>query len=138
MVGSTNRRSYAGALGSRLRMDAGEADSSATLLRVFADDYSREILLAADEEPRTAKDLSEICDASLTTIYRRISTLREHDLVEVHSTIGSGGEHKQLFETTVEAFHVTISEGNLELAVETRDELADNFTALWRQFRDST
>lgn len=119
-------------------MDPGEADSSVTLLRVFADDYSRDILLAADEEPRTAKDLSQICDASLTTIYRRVSTLQDHDLVKVHSTIGSGGEHKHLFETTIEAFHVTISDGDLEVAVETRDELADNFTALWKRFRDST
>ncbi|MBX0297612.1 winged helix-turn-helix domain-containing protein [Haloarcula nitratireducens] len=119
-------------------MERGENDSPAALLQVFADDYSRMILLAADEEPRTAKDLSDVCDASLATIYRRLSTLREHDLVTVHSTVGSGGEHKQLFETTIDAFHVSISEGDLDLSVETRDELADNFTALWENFREST
>jgi predicted transcriptional regulator len=118
-------------------MGSGEADPSGPLLRVFADDYSRRILLAADEEPRTANDLSELCDASLTTIYRRIATLREHDLVRVHSTVGSGGEHKEVFETTVRALHVTITEGDLELTVETRDELADNFTALWERFREN-
>ncbi|MDS0301070.1 winged helix-turn-helix domain-containing protein [Halogeometricum sp. S1BR25-6] len=119
-------------------MAPGETNQSTVLFRVFADDYSREILLAADEHPRTAKDLSEICDASLATIYRRVSTLQEHDLIKVHSTIGSGGEHKQRFETTLEAFHVSITEGNFELSVERRDELADNFRALWENFRDST
>ena len=119
-------------------MEIEEADSSAALFQVFADDYSRMILLAADEEPRTAKDLSNLCDVSLTTVYRRISTLQEHDLISVHSTIGSGGEHKRLFKTTIEAFHVEISEGDLELSVETRNELADNFTKLWKNLREKT
>ncbi len=119
-------------------MGGDEVDSSVALFDVFADDYSRAILLAADEQTRTAKALCQICDASLTTVYRRLSTLREHGLVRVHSTIGSGGEHKRLFETTIEAFHVSISEGSLDLSVETRDELADNFTALWRNLRDNT
>lgn len=118
-------------------MGTDTVESSATLFEVFADDYSRTILLAAEAEPRTAKELSEICDASLTTIYRRISTLRENDLVSVHSTIGSGGEHKRLFETTIESFHVELADGDLELSVETRNELADNFTTLWERVREN-
>lgn len=118
-------------------MTTGDAGNSAALFQLFADDYSREILLAADEEPRTAKDLSQRCDASLATIYRRISTLQEHDFIAVHSTIGSGGEHKKLFETPIESLHVWISDGELELSVETRDELADNFTTLWENIRDN-
>jgi DNA-binding transcriptional ArsR family regulator len=119
-------------------MEAGEVDSSVALFDVFADDYSRAILLAAHEQPQTAKDLSQHCDASLTTVYRRLSTLQEHGLVRVHSTIGSGGEHKRLFETTIKAFSVSISDGSLNLSVEKRDELADNFTTLWRSLRDNT
>ena len=118
-------------------MTAGESSESAAFLQLFADDYSRKILLAADEEPRTAKSLSRICDASLTTIYRRISTLQDRGLITVHSTIGSGGEHKQLFETTIESFRVDIDDGELDLSVETRDELADSFTSLWEHFREN-
>ena len=118
-------------------MSTGDNSRSAALIELFADDYSREILLAADETPRTAKELSQRCDASLATVYRRLSTLQEHDLVGVHSTIGSGGEHKRRFETTVETLHVAISDGELELSVETRDELADNFTTLWQTFREN-
>ena len=118
-------------------MTAGESADSAALLRLFADEYSRKILLAADEEPRTAKSLSRVCDASLTTVYRRLSTLQERGLVTVHSTVGSGGEHKRLFETTIESFRVDIDDGELDLSVETRDELADNFTSLWENFREN-
>jgi len=119
-------------------MTNGDDSQPATLFQLFADEYSREILLAADEEPRTAKELGQRCDASLATIYRRISKLQEHGLVRVHSTIGSGGEHKQLFETTIETLHVAIADGELELSVETRDELADNFTRLWENIRENT
>lgn len=118
-------------------MTTEDNSQSAALFELFADDYSREILLAADEQPRTAKDLSQRCDASLATIYRRISTLEEHGFIRVHSTIGSGGEHKQLFETTIETLHVAISDGELELSVETRDELAENFTTLWQNFHEN-
>lgn len=118
-------------------MTTGDNSRPAVLFELFADDYAREILLAADESPRTAKELSQRCDASLTTIYRRLSTLQEHGLVRVHSTIGSGGEHKRLFETTVETLHVAISDGELDLSVETRDEFADNFTTLWKNLREN-
>lgn len=118
-------------------MTTGENSQSAALLELFADDYSREILLAAHESPRTAKELSRRCDASLATIYRRIPTLQEHDLIRVHSTIGSGGEHRQLFETTIETLQLAISDGELKLSIETRDELADNFTTLWNNFREN-
>lgn len=115
-------------------MGRGEIDVS--VFQVLADEYSRRILLAADREPRTAKDLSDICDASLTTIYRRVSTLRDHGLVEEHSTVGADGAHRSQFETTLEELHVTVSEGELSLSVETRDELADNFTSLWANIRE--
>lgn len=115
----------------------GRGEMDVTVFQLLADEYSRRILLAADREPRTAKDLSEICDASLTTIYRRVSTLQDHDLIREHSTVGADGAHRSLFETTLEELHVTVSDGELSLSVETRDELADNFTSLWTNMREN-
>ncbi|WP_185715632.1 hypothetical protein [Halocatena pleomorpha] len=40
-------------------MERGENATTATIFQLLADDYSRRILLAADQEPRTATDLSE-------------------------------------------------------------------------------
>ena len=118
-------------------MEAGESDGTAAVFGLLADEYSRRILLAADQEPRTAKDLSDICDASLATVYRRVSTLQEHGLLRKHSTVGADGSHRRQFETTLEELHVTVSDGELSLSVETRDELADNFTSLWTNIRES-
>ena len=119
-------------------MDGGEGVPITDVLQLLADDYSRRILLAADEEPRTAKDLSDICDASLATIYRRVSTLQDYELVDERSTVDDDGAHRRKYETTLEALHVEMDDGELAGAVRTRDELADNFTDLWSNLRDRT
>ncbi len=85
----------------------------------------------------TAKDLSDACDASLATVYRRVSTLTEHDLLEERRSIGPDGTHRSEFETVLEGLHVDLSEGELTLTLDTRDELADNFTSLWDDLRGS-
>lgn len=112
----------------------GSADST-DIFQVLADEYARKILLAADHGPKTAKTLSEECNASLTTIYRRVSTLQDHGLIEEHHTVDSDGSHRSKFETALEELHVDITDGQLSLTVETRDELADNFTSLWSDLR---
>ena len=119
-------------------MDSGGETTPGTIFQLLADDYARQILLAADQQPRTAKDLSSICDASLATIYRRVSTLRDNGLVDEHSTVADDGSHRRVFETTLEELHLELSDGDLDLSVGTRDELADNFTSLWTDIRDST
>jgi hypothetical protein len=112
-------------------MAPGETDAPTDVFRLLADEHSRRILLAADREPRTAKELSDVCDTSLTTVYRRISALRAHDLLQEHVTVGTDGAHRGTFETTFEELHVTVSDGELALSVETCDEGTEYDAPLW-------
>ncbi|QLG48381.1 helix-turn-helix domain-containing protein [Natrinema halophilum] len=114
--------------------DRGTPDSP-EIFQTLADEYARKILVAADNGPKTAKTLSEECDASLTTIYRRVSTLQEHGLIEERHTVDSDGSHRSEFETTLEGLYVDLTDGQFTLSLETRDELADNFTTLWNDLR---
>ncbi|SFC69375.1 Helix-turn-helix domain-containing protein [Halobiforma haloterrestris] len=116
-------------------MQYGGSSDSAEIFQILADEYARKILLAADHGPKTAKTLSEECDASLTTIYRRVSKLQDYGLIEEHHTVDDDGSHRSKFETSLEELHVEISDGQLSLTMETRDELADNFTSLWSNLR---
>ncbi|WP_254532615.1 ArsR/SmtB family transcription factor [Natrinema gelatinilyticum] len=116
-------------------MQHGGSPKSSDVFQILADDYAREILVAADQGPMTAKALSEECDASLTTIYRRVSTLKDLELIEERHTVDSDGSHRSEFETALEGLHVDLTDGKLSLTMETRDELADNFTALWGDLR---
>lgn len=110
--------------------------STADIFRLLGDDYAREILAAA-EEPKTAQELSDATDASLTTVYRRLSTLKEHGLVDERSTVDPEASHKREFVTAVGAVHAELSDGSFSLTVEKRDELADSFTSLWSDIQDS-
>lgn len=114
----------------------GGPSDSTEIFQILADEYAREILLAADRDgPKTAKALSKECDASLATVYRRVSKLQDHGLIEERRTVDSDGSHRSEFETALEELHIDITDGQLSLAIETRDELADNFTALWSGLR---
>lgn len=117
-------------------MTAGEEPAASDVFEVLADDYARRILLAADGEPKTAKTLSDRCGVSLTTVYRRVSTLQDHGLVEECQRVDTDGTHRRAFVTTLEELHVELSDGELTLAVEAGDELADSFTSLWNDLRD--
>lgn len=114
-----------------------DADPGA-LFDVLADDYARQILVAADGAPKTAKALSDACDASLSTVYRRLSMLGEYGLVDERTTIGPDGAHRREYETALEGLSVKLVEGELRVALETRDELADSFTDLWTDLREET
>ncbi|KDE60400.1 AsnC family transcriptional regulator [Halostagnicola sp. A56] len=117
-------------------MQHGGPSNSAEIFQILADEYAREILLTADRDgPMTAKALSKECDASLATVYRRVSKLQDHGLIEERRTVDSDGSHRSEFETALEELHMEIADGELSLAIETRDELADNFTSLWSGIR---
>lgn len=118
-------------------MSAHEDRSASDILGLLGDEYAREILTKAQNEPMTAKDLSDTTDASLTTVYRRLWSLKEHGLVEERSTVDPGASHKRRFVTAIEGVHAELSDGSFSLTVEKRDELADNFTSLWSDIRDS-
>jgi len=117
------------------RVQHGGSPNSSEIFRILADEYARKILVAADQGPMTAKALSEECDASLTTVYRRVSTLQDLELIEERNTVDSNGSHRSEFETALEGLHVDLTDGELSLTLETRDELADNFTSLWDDLR---
>lgn len=116
-------------------MQTDSGGDSSSVLDLLADPYARKILTAANEEPMTAKALSNACDASLPTIYRRVSTLDEHGLLEEETVVDPDGSHRSVYRTTVESVQATVEGDELQVVVDTRDDLADNFTDLWSGIR---
>ncbi|WP_458210478.1 helix-turn-helix domain-containing protein [Haladaptatus sp. NG-SE-30] len=80
------------------------------IFALLADDYARGILVAADRQPMTAKALSEVCDASLPTIYRRVSTLREYNLLEERTVINPDGGHENEYVTALKGMNVELTQ----------------------------
>lgn len=111
------------------------------VLDLLSDEYARAILAAASEQPMSAKELAEQCDMSEPTVYRRISQLREHDLVEEQTKIETGGNDYKLYVTTLSGFSLRLADGSFESSLERaagpafpgQDEAdtADRFKKMW-------
>ncbi|SNZ12147.1 Helix-turn-helix domain-containing protein [Natronoarchaeum philippinense] len=98
---------------------------------VLEDGTARTILTQTSLEPMSATTLSERCDASKPTVYRRLDDLRELDLlVEQTEPDPEGGHHQTVYATNMERITVELRDGELHLSVDRRPDIADRFTRL--------
>jgi predicted transcriptional regulator len=91
----------------------------------------RTILTETSQEPMSASTLKEKCDASGPTIYRRLETLGEHDLVvEQTRPDPGGGHHRTVYAPNLERVTVTLHDGRLSISVDRQERMSDRFTRL--------
>ncbi|WP_302081386.1 winged helix-turn-helix domain-containing protein [Salinibaculum rarum] len=105
------------------------------ILALLDDEYARAILTATSAEPMSAQTLSERCDASVTTIYRRLDRLQDCDLVEEQLRPQPDGNHYKVFASRLESFSVTFEDGEMRADIEraeTEEDVADRFTRMWQ------
>jgi hypothetical protein len=107
--------------------------STEEIFALLDDEYARAILAQTSIEPMSAKTLSERCDASLPTIYRRAERLVECDLLVEQTEIGDSGHHYSVFEAKLDNLTVDLSDGELSVRLETTtpSDPADRFTNMW-------
>ncbi|GAA0673122.1 helix-turn-helix domain-containing protein [Natronoarchaeum mannanilyticum] len=109
-------------------------DEDAELLSLLDDEYARAILIETSKEPMSADALTERCDASPPTVYRRIDRLDEHDLVEAEQELDPDGHHYKTYRARLERVSVELSDGEMEVRVDRTDEnAADRFTRLYEE-----
>ncbi|OVE84240.1 winged helix-turn-helix domain-containing protein [Natronolimnobius baerhuensis] len=101
-----------------------------TIGSVLEDAVARSILVHAQSDPVSASALADHCDVSTVTIYRRLETLREHDLVVASTVPERDGNHYKVYKTNVRRLSVTLTEDGFELSIERTDTPADRFTRL--------
>jgi DNA-binding transcriptional ArsR family regulator len=98
---------------------------------VLEDETARTILTETSLEPMSANTLSERCDASKPTVYRRLEDLRELDLlVEQTKPDPDGGHHSTVYSTNMDRIAVELRDGKLRLEIDRREDIADRFTRL--------
>ena len=109
-----------------------EDPSVEDLLAVLDDAYARPILVAASAEPQSAKALAEACDASLPTVYRRLDTLTEYNLITERTELDDDGHHYSTYEATLQSVAISLDEEGLTADVSREPtDAADRFTELW-------
>lgn len=108
-----------------------EACDVGTVGSLLGDPTVRTILVETSQKPMSAATLSDHCEASEPTIYRRLETLRECDLlVERTRPDPDGGHHRTVYATNVRRVTVELDAGELTLHVDRREDMADRFTRL--------
>jgi predicted transcriptional regulator len=112
-------------------------DSSEELLALLGKRRVRQILAATSREPLSAKALSEECDVAVSTIYRRVEEMVEHDLLVEQTQIESDGSHHSVYEANVDHFDVDIDDGRIAVDVHRREDAAQRFSRLWSDIRES-
>jgi DNA-binding HxlR family transcriptional regulator len=85
-----------------------------TLLDVFSDEYARDILEAMQDESKSARALTETCDMSRPTVYRRLNRLSEAGLITEEIAVGSDGHHRRRFAVTVENVGISLGDAGFD------------------------
>lgn len=85
----------------------------------------------------SAQDLADACDTSLPTIYRRVNALLEYDLLQEETQIDEDGNHYKTFETNLERIVFEINDGGVDIDIELRKDLVDQFDEFWRDLEDA-
>lgn len=107
-----------------------------TLASLLEDEYAHAILLHTSTQAMSAAELSDACEASVSTIYRRLERLQEHDLVDEHLQLDQGGHHYRTYTARLERIEIELVDGDFEIEITYRPaDPADRFTDLFEGLR---
>ena len=106
-----------------------------TVVSLLDDDHVRTILLVTSENPLSASELAEECDASQQTVYRRLKRLQEVGLVDDQTRVRKDGHHDTVYTATLDRVSIRLRDGAFEFELErTHTDASDELTNLWRKF----
>ncbi|THE64404.1 ArsR family transcriptional regulator [Salinadaptatus halalkaliphilus] len=106
----------------------------AAVFALLDDEYARTILAATSQQSMTATELSDQCDMSLSTVYRRTEDLETCGLLETRTEIDADGHHTAVYSARLERLTVELTDGVYDVSLSTKSrtrEFADAFTDLW-------
>ncbi|MFB6305371.1 MAG: ArsR/SmtB family transcription factor [Haloferacaceae archaeon] len=107
-------------------------------LDTIGDRTARRVLATVEREPRSAKEIASRLDLSLPTVYRRLETLDDHDLVTDRTLVADDGNHYKVYDCTFESTVVSLEGGEYEVRVFRSDSVPDRFRRLWDELSGGT
>ena len=103
------------------------------ILALLDDDYARAILRETVSQAKSAKELSDACDVSLSTVYRRTERLVEAGLLAERRMTPLDQAHYSLYEAQLDELTVRLTADGLaiDMTEKPTGDLADRFTEMW-------
>lgn len=114
---------------------ASDKEALEAVLALLEDEHARAILTTTSVDPMSAKELSEHCDVSQATVYRRVERLTAAGLLAERTRPRADGHHDTVYVPRLDELSVRLRDGSLEFDLATRGEdIADRLTRLWEGF----
>ena len=88
-------------------------------IEIFSDNYTRVILSAMIENPRSALQITEETKIPLTTVYRKIHHLLEQNMIRISGQIAENGKKNFFYKSKLKSFHVTFTKDRFAILVNT-------------------
>ncbi|WP_267643097.1 ArsR/SmtB family transcription factor [Haloarchaeobius amylolyticus] len=105
------------------------------LFRALADDTTRTILSRTSDQPRSANELADHVDVSLSTIYRRLEQLEGDGLIDERLRVDMSGDHHKMYQATITHVGVDIDGDGVRTHVEPNEDVAERFARIWERIR---
>jgi predicted transcriptional regulator len=107
----------------------------ATVVGLLDDEYARAILTATSEEAMSVTELSDACDVSMSTAYRRVEQLSDVGLLVERTRPRPDGHHDEVYIANLDSVEISLRDGELEIDLDRRStDMADQLTRLWGNF----
>ena len=92
-----------------------EKERKDSILEILSDKYCRTILESTMHMPKSATEITAEANIPLSTVYRRIQTLHDRELLTVSGTITSEGKRLFLYKNKVRGIQGTFNNGKTEV-----------------------
>lgn len=101
---------------------SGASDVPYEVLELLGKKYTLQILDAMKDEVRSARELVNDLDVPRTTVYRRLESLEQHDLVVQREVFDlPGGAHHYAFESNLRELRVEENGDGYDVSIDRRD-----------------
>ena len=97
---------------------------------VLASEDVRRILVATSVRSMSARELADICDRSLATIYRRVQAMEAYDLLSKEPTVDPDGTQYNEYESGLNEITISVEEGELTVDIDIERGTVDRFAQL--------
>jgi predicted transcriptional regulator len=97
---------------------------------VLASEDVRRILVATSVRPMSAKELADICDRSLATIYRRVQAMEDYDLLSEELARDPDGTQYNEYKSDLNEITISVDEGRLNVNIDIEKDTVDQFAEL--------
>jgi predicted transcriptional regulator len=99
-----------------------DTESESDLLELLGDEYTRRVLRAVTEQPRSGNEVVDAADVSKATAYRRLDRLEAAGLVRSEMVFDPDGHHHEQFHAVVESIAVEFGTDGVSITVEAAAE----------------